>query len=183
MSDFAFLESYLQLAEKYLNNSDLAIDGNGHIVLVSPASENNHTNTLLDEKQINEWEKFFKESKSKFTDSFLNVLFSNRPLQTTDIDLTNFDTANFEKLIKVMLVVAGHFDVPASQVPILDTSVSKGLSNGGELIYGDRLKYKTFERILQWFVVDCAQFFNISIDYTINNDPNNQPITMTTNEN
>ena len=41
----------------------------------------------------------------------------------------------------------------------------------------------TFERILQWFVVDCAQFFNISLEYTINNDPNNQPVNTTTNEN
>lgn len=183
MSDFAFLDSYLTLAEKYLNNSDLAIDGNGHILLVSPDIENQHTNTVLDEKQIEEWEKFFKESKSKFADSFLNVLFSNRVLRTTDIDLTNFDTANFDKLIKVMLVICGHFDLPANQVPILETSASKGLTTGNELRIGDSLKYKTFERILQWFVVDCAQFFNISLEYTINNDPNNQPVNTTTNEN
>ena len=151
--------------------------------MVSPESENNHTSTVLDEKQREEWEKDFKKSYANFRDDWVNPYFSNRPLRTTDIDLTNFDTANFEKLIKVMLVIAGHFDVPASQVPILDTSVSKGLSNGGELIYGDRLKYTTFERILQWFVVDCAQFFNISLEYTINNDPNNQPVNTTTNEN
>ena len=82
-----------------------------------------------------------------------------------------------------MLVICGHFDLPANQVPILETSASKGLTTGNELRIGDSLKYKTFERILQWFVVDCAQFFNISLEYTINNDPNNQPINTTTNEN
>ena len=182
-SDFGFLDSYLTLAEKYLNNSDLAIDGNGHIILVSPESENNHTSTVLDEKQREEWEKDFKKSYANFRDDWVNPYFSNRPLRTTDIDLTNFDRANFDKLIKIMLVICGHFDLPANQVPILETSASKGLTTGNELRIGDSLKYKTFERILQWFVVDCAQFFNISLDYTINNDPNNQPINTTTNEN
>lgn len=178
-SDYGFLDAYLHLAEKYLNNSDLAIDGNGHIIMVSPESENQHTNTILDADEKDEWEKDFKKSYANFEDDWVSAYFSNRPLRVNDIDLTNFDTANFEKLIKVMLIIAGHFDVPASQVPILDTSVSKGLSNGGELIYGDSLKYKTFERILQWYVVDCAQHFGLDISYTINNDPNTLTINDT----
>lgn len=182
-SDFSFVGSYLALAEKYLNNSDLAIDGNGHIIFVSPESENNHTSTVLDEKQREEWEKDFKKSYANFRDDWVNPYFSNRPLTTTDIDLTNFDTANFDKLIKVMLVICGHFDLPANQVPILETSASKGLTTGNELRIGDSLKYKTFERILQWFVVDCANFYNIPMTYTINNDPNNNTSNTERNEN
>lgn len=171
-SDFSFLDSYLSLAEKYLNNSDLAIEGNGHIIMVSPEQENGHSSVLLDEAQREEWEKDFKKSYSNFRDDWVNPYFSNRVMRVTDIDLTNFDTANFEKLIKVMLVICGHFDLPANQVPILETSASKGMTTGNELRIGDSLKYKTFERILQWFVVDCATFFNIPLTYTINNDPN-----------
>lgn len=182
-SDFSFIGPYLQLAEKYLNNSDLAIDGNGHIVMVSPAAENNHTSTYLDDKEIDKWEKDFQKSYASFKDDWVNPYFSNRPMNVTDIDLTNFDTANFEKLIKVMLVICGHFDLPANQVPILETSASKGMTTGNELRIGDSLKYKTFERILQWFVVDCATFYNIPMTYTIKNDPNNQPANTTTNEN
>lgn len=170
-SDFGFLWSYLQLAEKYLNNSDVAIDANGHILFVAPRAENGHTSTTLTPEQRDEWVSEMHRN-TEFDDSFVHPYYSNRPLEVQDVNLTNFDTANFEKLIKVMLIIAGHFDVPASQVPLLDTSVSKGLSNGGEMVYGDTLKYKTFERILQMFTNDCAKYFNLEISYTINNNPN-----------
>lgn len=171
-SDYAFLWSYLKLAEKYLNNSDVAIDGNGHILFVSPQAENQHTNTVLTPEQRDKWVKEMLD-ESKFGDSFVHPYWSNRPLDVRDVDLTNFDTANFDKLIKVMLVVCGHFDCPANQIPLLQSEASRsgGLSNGGELIAGDMLRYKSFERILQKFIL-CANHFGLEVDYTIANNPN-----------
>ena len=170
LSDRAFLDSYLELADKYLNNSDIAIDSNGHLVFCSPEPENGHSSTLLSDEEANKWEKQIKD-EAKFSDSFLKAHFSNRPMKIQDVDLTNFDTANFEKLVKVMLILAGFFDVPANQIPLLESSSSRSLTSGGELIAGDLLKYKTFERMLQMFV-DCAKFFNLEITYMINNNPN-----------
>lgn len=179
MSDNAFLDSYLTLANKYLNNSDLAIDGNGHILFVSPTQENQHTATILDSEQKKEWEEDFKKNYGEFVDDWVNPYFSNRPCNAQDIDLTNFDTSNFEKLIKVMLIICGHFDLPANQIPLLEMSASKGLTTGTELIIGDTLKYKTFERILRYFAM-IPEYFNLNVDYKILNNPNNNLNTNTT---
>lgn len=179
MSDYDFLLGYLQLSEKYLNNSDIAIDSNGHLIFCSPRPENGHTSTALTPEQRDEWEMEMRR-KVTFDVSFANINYSNRPMEVQDVDLTNFDTANFDKLVKVMLIICGHFDLPANQVPILESSSSRSLTSGGELLAGDTLKYKTFERILQKFVYDCAQFFNLNISYTINNNPNDN---TQTNEN
>lgn len=169
-SDRRFLDSFLELADKYLNNSDIAIDSNGHLVFCSPEPENGHTSTQLSDTEADEWEKQIKD-EAKFSDSFLKAHFSNRPLKIQDVDLTNFDTANFDKLVKVMLVICGHFDLPSNQIPLLESSSTRSLTSGNELLVGDVLKYKTFERVLQLFV-DCAKFFNLEINYTINNNPN-----------
>lgn len=171
-SDYSFLFTYLRLAEKYLNNSDLAIDGNGHILFVAPQAENQHTNTVLTPEQREKWVREMTE-EGKFKDAFVHPYWSNRPIDVRDVDLTNFDTANFDKLIKVMLIVCGHFDLPPSQVPLLQSEASRsgGLSNGGEILAGDLLKYKAFERVLQKFVL-CANHFGLEVDYTIANNPN-----------
>lgn len=170
-SDKEFLHSYLELCEKYLNNSDIAIDSNGHLLFCSPEPENGHTSTNLNPEQKKDWEQDTMK-KAEFEDSFVQPLFSNRPMRVQDVDLTNFDTANFEKLVKVMLIICGHFDIPSNQIPILESSSNRSLTSGNELQVGDVLKYKTFERILQVFVYDCAKAFNLEINYTINNNPN-----------
>jgi hypothetical protein len=54
---------------------------------------------------------------------------------------------------------------------MIDANSSKALSNGGELMAGDILLYKSYERLLNATFIQMARDLKIRLDYTIYGKP------------
>ena len=87
------------------------------------------------------------------------------------INLTGIDTKMTERVKLNVELIADRIKVPASQIAVIDASAGKSLSNGGEVHEGDRLKYKTYERLLNKTFVAFAEDLGLKVTYTIYNKP------------
>ena len=173
MSDFAYLADFLKLIDGYLSTSKAATDSEGHLLFISPSAEgNSHTSVYLTPEEKEEWEKDFAQKYAKFEDLLTNAYFSNRPMNVQQVSLKDFDSMTWDKVTKAGLVICGHFDLPANQLPLFDGSTTRGLTTGNELMIGDNLKYKTFERIMLYFA-EIPRYFGINCTYEIKNQNNN----------
>ena len=94
-----------------------------------------------------------------------------QPMDTSHVSLANTDFKLLDKVKLATLVIATYFKVPVSQIPLLDGSASNGLSNGGELLQGDILKYKTFERLFQKTFQKIANDMGVKFTYSLYGKP------------
>jgi hypothetical protein len=87
------------------------------------------------------------------------------------ISLTNIDNRLTERVRMAVELIADRVKVPASQIAVIDATAGKSLSNGGEVHEGDRLKYKSFERLLNKTFVNMAETIGLAVTYSIYNKP------------
>ena len=167
LSDYQFLASWRGLIDKYMNNSQRATEQEGKILFASHKLGNaNMGITKLTEADAKVWEEDVKKNKGNFSDSAINVVLSTIPMELFEVDLTNFDKSNFEKMISCILIIAGHFGLPANQLPIIEKTAGRSLTNGGEMAVGDTLKDKAFLRYLS-YLDDIFDFLNLDVNYNL----------------
>ena len=99
------------------------------------------------------------------------IMLLPRGMKFQTVSLTNIDQKLTERVRMAVELIADRIKVPASQIAVIDATAGKSLSNGGEVHEGDRLKYNTYERLLNKTFVMFAQALGIRVTYTIYNKP------------
>ena len=185
LSDFDLLEPFFRLIDSTFSNTQSAMEAGGKVLMISPAGGDAHTSAYLDPLQKKEWEESFNDDYVNSDKSIVSTFFSNIPALVNEIDLTALSQNTMLTVKDLILLLAGHLRIPANQIPIIDANTSHGFSNGGELLLGDTLKYKTVKRLMTYFV-DIAAAFGMTATYILKNDPelrvDNTQINITENE-
>ena len=99
------------------------------------------------------------------------IMLLPKGMKFQTVSLTNIDNKLTERVRLNVELIADRLKVPASQIAVIDASAGKSLSNGGEVYEGDRLKYKTYERLLNKTFVTLAESLGLRVTYTIYNKP------------
>jgi hypothetical protein len=167
-SDRDFLITICDLFNRYLTSSEISTSNLGALVAISPAANRDGFALPITEEERKGIENSFSANYGTSTMQSQVAIFDN-PKKIDHISLSQYDKENWEKAINCIALIAGHFDLPASQLPILDISGGNALSNGGEIREGDILKYKTFERILRYYIEIGSE--NFTFNYKIKNKP------------
>lgn len=173
ISDKQLLYPILKYIDNLLNSSNTLTERLGTLIVASPKNLNNApTSIVLTEEDKNELE----EEMSKQYGSLRNqkqILLLPREMSFENINLSGVDQKLEEKLKIGLEIIADRLKVPANKIAVIDASSSKALSNGSELIAGDSMLYKSFERLLNHTIIRMADDLGIKIDYTIYNKPIN----------
>ena len=169
ISDKAMCKAWLQLIDSSGNASQTASSRLGNLLIFSPKTQNGAINFITPEEK-DEFEKELQESYGAMRNQ-KSAMILKQPMDTSHISLANTDFKLLDKVKLATLVIATYFKVPVSQIPLLDGSTASGLSNGGELLQGDILKYKTFERLFQKTFQKIANDMGVKFTYSLYGKP------------
>ena len=171
VSDYDLCRPAVEFLDNTLNASNTSVKKLGAFVVASPETGAGAPTPVVlreDDKKAME-EEISKEygllSKQR------QVMLLPRSMRFQTISLTNIDNKLTERVRMCVELIADRIKVPASQIAIIDATAGKSLSNGGEVHEGDRLKYKTYERLLNKTFIMFAQAIGIAVTYTIYNKP------------
>lgn len=171
ISDEQFLHPVLKYIDNLLNASNTLTERFGTLVVASPKNLNSApTSIVLTEEDKKELE----EEMSKQYGSLRNqkqVMLLPREMTFDQINLSGVDQKLEEKLRIALELIADRLKVPACRISIIDAQSSKALSNGSEIVAGDMLLYKSFERLLNRSFILMADDLGLKIDYNIYNKP------------
>lgn len=171
-SDWDLCRPAIEFLDNTLNASNTSVKKLGAFVVASPETAAGAPTTVTlspsDKKEMEET--IGKEY------GLLNrqrqIMLLPRGMNFQTVSLTNIDNRLTERVRMAVELIADRIKVPASQISVIDATAGKSLSNGGEVHEGDRLKYKTFERLLnKTFVEGLAPALGIAVTYTIYNKP------------
>lgn len=170
--------SYAQFLKPYIHFLDLAFNGSatlserlGTLVIGSPKNLNNApTETILPKSIKEELEQQIAADYGNLKQQ-KQIMLLPREMAWQVINLAGYDNHTSDKVLLCAKVIADTLQIPANQIALIDASSSKALANGSELREGDRMKYSTFERLLNATFVNFAQNIGLQIDYTIYNKP------------
>lgn len=169
ISDKAMCKAWLQLIDSSGNASQTASSRLGNLLIFSPKTQNGAINFITPEEK-SEFEKELQDNYGAMRNQ-KSAMILTQPMDTSHISLANTDFKLLDKVKLATLVIATYFKVPVSQIPLLDGSASNGLSNGGELLQGDILKYKTFERLFQRTFQKIADSIGVRFTYSLYGKP------------
>ena len=169
ISDKAMCKAWLQLIDSSGNASQTAASRLGNLLIFSPKTQNGAINFITPEEK-DEFEKELQESYGAMRNQ-KSAMILKQPMETSHVSLANTDFKLLDKVKLATLVIATYFKVPVSQISLLDGSTASGLSNGGELLQGDILKYKTFERLFQRTFQKIANDMGVKFTYSLYGKP------------
>lgn len=171
IGDYELCRPAVEFLDNTLNASNTSVKKLGAFVVASPETGAGAPTPVVlreDDKKAME-EEISKEygllSKQR------QVMLLPRSMRFQTISLTNIDNKLTERVRLCVELIADRIKVPASQIAVIDATAGKSLSNGGEVHEGDRLKYKSFERMLNRTFVLFASSLGLRVDYTIYNKP------------
>ena len=175
-SDKAMCMAWLQLIDSAGNASQTASSRLGNLLIFSPKTQNGAINFISPEEK-----KEFEDELQKNYGSMRNqksAMILSQPMDTNHVSLSSIDFKLLDKVRLATLVIATYFKIPVSQIPLIDGSTSNGLSNGGELMQGDILKYKTFERLFQKTFQKIGNELGITFTYSLYGKPVQETTTL-----
>lgn len=170
-SDWQLCHGAIEFLDNTLNASNTSVKKLGAFVVASPddgsMAPTAATLKPQDKKEIEETisKEYGLLSKQR------QIMVLPRGMKFQVLSLTNIDNKLTERVRMAVELIADRIKVPASQIAVIDASAGKSLSNGGEVHEGDRLKYKTYERLLNKTFIAFADYLGIAFDYTIYNKP------------
>lgn len=171
ISDYDLCRPAVEFLDNTLNASNTSVKKLGAFVVASPETPSGAPSKVVlheDDKKAME-EEISKEYGLLNRQRQIMLLPQGMKFQT--LSLTNIDNKLTERVRMAVELIADRIKVPASQIAVIDASAGKSLSNGGEVHEGDRLKYNTYERLLNKTFVMFAQALGIRVTYTIYNKP------------
>ena len=176
ISDKEMCKAWLQLIDSSGNASQTASLRLGNLLIFSPKTQNGAINFITKEEK-SEFEKELQENYGSMRNQKSAMVLS-QPMDTSHISLSSTDFKLLDKVKLATLVIATYFKIPVSQIPLIDGSTSNGLSNGGELMQGDILKYKTFERLFQKTFQKIADDMGVKFTYSLYGKPAQRTTTL-----
>lgn len=142
----------------------------GVAIVCSPESETNSpTRTYLDEDDRKDMEKTLQDEYGSLKRQ-RSVAILSRPMKIQPINLAALDLKTQEKLRSGILLICDRIKVPANQVAFVDAYASKALSNGSEIVEGDKMRYRSFRRLLTYFWW-LAMEMGVEINFVLENEP------------
>lgn len=171
MGDWDLCRPAIEFLDNTLNASNTSVKKMGAFVVASPETVSGAPAPVKLSKD--DKEDMEKEIAKEY--GLLNkqrqIMLLPRGMNFQTISLTGIDTKLTERVKLNVELIADRIKVPASQIAVIDATAGKSLSNGGEVHEGDRLKYKTYERLLNKTFVQMAKALGIEVSYTIYNKP------------
>lgn len=170
-SDYDLCHPAIEFLDNTLNASNTSVKKLGAFVVASPETPSGAPSVVklspedkVDmEKEISQQYGLLSRQKQ--------IMLLPKGMKFQTVSLTNIDNKLTERVKLNVELIADRLKVPASQIAVIDASAGKSLSNGGEVYEGDRLKYKTYERMLNKTFVTLAESLGLSVTYDIYNKP------------
>ena len=170
-SDWSVCRPAIEFLDNTMNASNTSVKKLGAFIVASPSTPNNAPAPVkLDPKDKKEMEDEIAKEYGLLSKQ-RQIMLLPKGMNFDVISLTNIDNKLTERVKMNVELIADRLKVPASQIAVIDASAGKSLSNGGEVHEGDRLKYKTYERLLEKTFVAFATSLGLSVSYTIYNKP------------
>ena len=171
ISDYELCRPAIEFLDNTLNASNTSVKKLGAFVVASPETAGAApTPSVLNEKDKKDMEKEIAKEYGLLNKQ-RQIMLLPRGMKFQTVSLTNIDNKLTERVRMAVELIADRIKVPASQIAVIDATAGKSLSNGGEVHEGDRLKYNTYERLLNKTFVMFAQALGIRVTYTIYNKP------------
>lgn len=172
VSDYQLCKPAIEFLDNTLNASNTAVKKLGAFVVASPETAGAApTPAVLNEKDKKDMEETISKEYGLLSKQ-RQIMLLPRGMKFQAVSLTNLDQRLTERVRMAVELIADRVKVPASQIAVIDATAGKSLSNGGEVHEGDRLKYKSFERLLnKTFVEGLAAWMGIKVTYSIYNKP------------
>lgn len=170
-SDYDLCHPAIEFLDNTLNASNTSVKKLGAFVVASPETPSGAPSVVklspedkVDmEKEISQQYGLLSRQKQ--------IMLLPKGMKFQTVSLTNIDNKLTERVKLNVELIADRLKVPASQIAVIDASAGKSLSNGGEVYEGDRLKYKTYERMLNKTFVTLAESLGLRVTYDIYNKP------------
>lgn len=172
ISDWMLCRPAIEFLDNTMNASNTSVKKLGAFVVASPDNGGSMAPTAA--KLNPEDKKEMEETISKeygLLNRQRQIMLLPRGMRFETINLTGIDTKLTERVKLNVELIADRLKVPASQIAVIDATAGKSLSNGGEVHEGDRLKYKTYERLLNKTFIAFAEELGLRVNYTIYNKP------------
>ena len=170
-SDWDLCHPAIEFIDNTLNASNTSVKKLGAFVVASPETPTGApTAVKLDPDDKKDMEKEISEQYGLLSRQ-KQIMLLPKGMKFQTVSLTNIDTKLTERVRMAVELIADKIRVPASQISVIDATAGKSLSNGGEVHEGDRLKYKTYERMLNKTFVALAEYVGLKVTYTIYNKP------------
>lgn len=170
-SDWTLCHPAIEFLDNTLNASNTTVKRLGAVVVASPDNGSMApTVANLKPEDKKEMEEAISQQYGLLSRQ-RQIMLLPRGMRFDTINLTGIDTKMTERVKLNVELIADRIKVPASQIAVIDASAGKSLSNGGEVHEGDRLKYKTYERLLNKTFVAFAEDLGLKVTYTIYNKP------------
>ena len=171
VGDWDICRPAIELIDNTLNATNTSVKKMGAFVVASPETA---AGAPTPAKLSPEDKKDMETEMSKeygLLSKQRQIMLLPRGMNFQTISLTNIDNKLTERVRMAVELIADRLKVPASQIAVIDASAGKSLANGGEVHEGDRLKYKTYERLLNKTFVMLATSLGLNVTYTIYNKP------------
>ena len=171
ISDWELCRPAIELLDNTLNATNTSVKKMGAFVVASPET---YAGAPTPSKLSPEDKKAMEDEISKeygLLNRQRQIMLLPKGMNFQTISLTNIDQRLTERVRLAVELIADRLKVPASQIAVIDASAGKSLANGGEVHEGDRLKYKTFERLLNKTFVALARELGLVVTYSIYNKP------------
>ena len=171
ISDYELCRPAVEFLDNTLNASNTSVKKLGAFVVASPeTAAGAPTPSKLNPEDKKDMEKEIAKEYGLLNKQ-RQIMLLPRGMKFQTVSLTNIDQKLTERVRMAVELIADRIKVPASQIAVIDATAGKSLSNGGEVHEGDRLKYKTYERLLNKTFIMFAQALGIRVTYTIYNKP------------
>lgn len=171
MGDWDLCRPAIEFLNNTLNASNTAVSKMGAFVVASPEVPSGApTKVKLSKEDKEDMEKEISKDYGLLSRQ-RQIMLLPQGMKFETISLTGIDQRLTERVRLNVELIADRMKVPASQIAVIDATAGKSLSNGGEVHEGDRLKYKTYERLLNKTFVQMAKALGIEVSYTIYNKP------------
>lgn len=170
-SDWTVCRPAIEFLDNTMNASNTSVRKLGAFIVATPETPNSAPAAV----KLNPDDK--KEMEDEIAKEYgllskqRQVMLLPRGMKFSTVSLTSIDNRLTERVRLNVELVADRLKVPASQISVVDASAGKSLSNGGEVHEGDRLKYKTYERLLNKTFVAFAEGLGLKVTYNIYNKP------------
>lgn len=171
ISDYALCRPAVEFLDNTLNASNTSVKKLGAFVVASPETSGTAPTPVI----LNKNDKQQMEDEISKEYGLLNkqrqIMLLPRGMKFQTVSLTGIDNRLTERVRMCVELIADRIKVPASQISVIDATAGKSLANGGEIHEGDRLKYKTYERLLDRTFVAFARSLGLEVTYEIYNKP------------
>lgn len=171
ISDWMLCRPAIEFLDNTMNASNTSVKKLGAFVVASPETPSGApTVSKLSPEDKEDMEKEIAKEYGLLNKQ-RQIMLLPKGMRFETISLTGIDTKLTERVKLNVELIADRIKVPASQIAVIDATAGKSLSNGGEVHEGDRLKYKTYERLLNKTFVALANELGLRVTYTIYNKP------------